>query len=164
MQRLWAPWRMEYIVQSDKGGCFLCDIFNSAPEQDRAHLLVERGATVAVALNRYPYNNGHVMIAPYRHIDAVELMNTAEMTEMMEQTGRVCRHLKAMMRPDGFNIGINQGAAAGAGLKDHLHLHIVPRWQGDTNFMPVFADVKIIPQALDELWVKLQAALSAAPV
>lgn len=158
MKRIWAPWRMKYILQSRKAGCFLCSIFKS--RRDQRHLVLQRGAYCYLLLNRYPYNNGHLMVAPYRHAATLENMRPEEMNEMMQLTSKACKALRKCMRPDGFNLGLNIGTAAGAGLKDHLHLHIVPRWEGDTNFMPVFGEVKIIPQPLDEVWRKLRKALS----
>ncbi len=150
---------MEYILNSNQPGCFLCGILQGGA--DRENLVLRRGRHCAVLMNRYPYNNGHLMVVPYRHVDAVESMQPDEHREMLGWTGQACGWLRQVMHPDGFNIGINQGAAAGAGLKEHIHLHIVPRWNGDTNFMPVLADVKVIPQALDELWERLAAAARA---
>lgn len=147
---------MEYILKSSQPGCFLCDILQA--EADRENLVLRRGEHCAVLMNRYPYNNGHLLVTPYRHVDALEVMQPGEQQEMLGLAGQACAWLRQVMRPDGFNIGINQGAAAGAGLKEHIHLHIVPRWNGDTNFMPVLAEVKIIPQALDELWALLHTA------
>jgi ATP adenylyltransferase len=157
MDRLWAPWRMEYILKSREPGCFLCDIIQG--NADRKNLVLRRGEVCALALNRYPYNNGHLMVMPYRHVDSLEAMNDAERCELMALASAACRALKKSVHPDGFNIGINLGAAAGAGLKDHLHLHIVPRWEGDTNFMPVIAEVKVIPQSLNALWRSLRGAI-----
>ncbi len=150
---------MEYILKSNQPGCFLCDILGS--KADRENLVLRRGRHCAVLMNRYPYNNGHLMVTPYRHVDGVESMQPEEHLEMLGLAGRACVWLRKVMRPDGFNIGINQGAAAGAGLKEHIHLHIVPRWNGDTNFMPVLAEVKVIPQALGELWERLLSAARA---
>jgi len=157
MKRMWAPWRMEYILKSREPGCFLCDIVQSG--EDQKNLLLRRGKTCALVMNRYPYNNGHLMALPYRHVDSLETMQSEESAEMMALAATACAALKKAVHPDGFNIGINLGTIAGAGLKDHIHLHIVPRWEGDTNFMPVIAEVKVIPQALDSLWRQLRAAL-----
>lgn len=155
---LWAPWRMEYIL-SDKGGeCFICRGLRETG--DRENLLLKRGRTCAVVMNRYPYNNGHLMIAPIRHVDAVEALTPQEQQEMMDLTIRAVEALKQEMSPQGFNIGLNLGEAAGAGLKDHLHQHIVPRWCGDTNFMPVLGDIRVIPQALLELYDRLYNAFA----
>ena len=110
-------------------------------------------------LNRYPYNNGHLMVAPRRHVDSLEAMHDAERLEMLALASTACAALKSSFHPDGFNIGINLGTTAGAGLKDHLHLHVVPRWDGDTNFMSVIAGVKVIPQSLAEVWRQLREAM-----
>ena len=145
---------MEYILNSKEPGCFMCDIFQN--DKDRENLLLYRGETCALLMNRFPYNNGHLMAAPYKHVDSIEKMKQTELTEMMELASKACSTLRDVVKPHGFNIGINIGAVAGAGLKDHVHLHIVPRWEGDTNFMPVLADTKVIPQPLDELWELLK--------
>jgi len=158
MKRIWAPWRMKYILNSRKKGCFLCDIFKS--KQDKRHLILKRGKYCCLLLNRYPYNNGHLMVAPYKHVDSLELLNANEMSEMMQMASIACKALRKSLHPDGFNLGLNIGTAAGAGLKNHIHLHIVPRWEGDTNFMPVLGEVKIIPQPLDELWRQIKNALT----
>ena len=154
MKRIWAPWRMEYILNSRKRGCFLCDICRD--EKDEQNLVLKRGKSNFLLLNRYPYNNGHLMVAPYKHVDSLESLNANEMSEMMQMASTACNVLRKNLHPDGFNLGLNIGKAAGAGLKDHLHLHIVPRWEGDTNFMPVLGEVKIIPQPLDELWRQIK--------
>ncbi len=136
----------------------MCDISKS--RQDQRHLVLKRGEFCYLLLNRYPYNNGHLMVAPYKHADTLERLSPEETSEIMQMASMACRALRECLRPDGFNLGFNIGAAAGAGLKDHLHLHIVPRWQGDTNFMPVLGEVKIIPQPLVELWRKLRKEIS----
>ena len=148
---------MEYILKSRKKGCFLCDI--GRDNKDKRNFVLRRGKFNYLLLNIYPYNNGHLMVAPYRHADKLESLRPAEMAEMMQMAADACKTLRKSMKPDGFNIGLNIGAAAGAGVKDHLHLHIVPRWAGDTNFMPVLGKVKIIPQPLDKLWRQLRDAL-----
>ncbi len=157
MKRLWAPWRMAYILRLREPGCFLCQIIQGA--SDRRNLVLRRGKTCLLVLNRYPYNNGHLMVAPYRHVDSLEAMSPAERAEMLELAAAACTALRKAMRPDGFNIGLNLGTSAGAGLKDHIHLHIVPRWEGDTNFMPVLAGVKVIPQSLDAQWRQMRKAM-----
>lgn len=154
MNNIWAPWRIEYILSPKDGGCFLCDMFALA--EDRAHRILFRGATCAVVMNRYPYTGGHLMIAPYRHVEGLDGMTADEKSEMLELADRSVRILKDKMSPQGFNLGINLGGAAGAGLKDHIHLHVVPRWIGDTNFMPVLGDTTVVPQALDELYDRLR--------
>jgi ATP adenylyltransferase len=154
MERLWAPWRMSYIGKIAGGtGCFLCDIRQST--DDAANLVVVRRVRTFVVLNRFPYNNGHTLICPNEHKGALDQLSSETLCELMRTTSDVMTVLQKEMKPDGFNVGMNFGRVAGAGLPDHLHLHVVPRWSGDTNFMPVLADVKIIPQALEELREKL---------
>jgi ATP adenylyltransferase len=161
MKKIWAPWRIEYILQSKDPGCFLCTMFHAAPDADREHLLLKRGETCAMLMNRYPYNNGHLMVAPYRHVEKLQQMDPRERSEMMDLVALGMDTLTETMSPDGFNVGINLGEAAGAGLKDHIHVHIVPRWSGDTNFMPVLGDTKVLPQSLDETWELLHNSLQA---
>ncbi|NLB59757.1 MAG: HIT domain-containing protein [Lentisphaerae bacterium] len=158
MKRLWAPWRMAYILKARVPGCFLCDSIQG--KADQKNLILRRGHTCALIMNRYPYNNGHLMVAPYRHVSNLPALREAEQLEMMQLASSACVALKKTLRPQGFNLGLNIGQAAGAGLKDHIHLHIVPRWPGDTNFMPVLAGVKVIPQSLQSLWRQLSQALS----
>ena len=152
MNQLWAPWRIDYILSPKDQGCFLCTILAQAQDQDRANLVVHRGRTCSVVLNRYPYIGGHLMVAPYRHVDSLPGMTAEERAEMMELASRCVEILKTTMNPQGFNVGINLGAPAGAGLKDHIHVHVVPRWVGDTNFMPVLGSTTVIPQALEDLY------------
>ena len=157
MKNLWAPWRMSYIqdtVDQDKG-CFLC----RALEQQGGEgcLILWRSELTFCLLNRFPYNNGHLLIATSRHVGEVEKLTPEEMTSIMTDTARAQGMLTRVMHPHGFNWGLNVGRAAGAGLVDHLHMHIVPRWSGDTNFMPVFSDVKVIPQSLEDLCALLRA-------
>ena len=150
---------MKYILGSKEKGCFLCEMLTK--DSDAENLILERGKTCFMMMNRYPYNNGHLMVCPLRHVDSLEAMTADERAEMMALTSRSVTLLQKVMKPDGFNIGINLGEAAGAGLKDHIHMHIVPRWNGDTNFMPVLGKTKVIPQALHELRDQLAAALKA---
>lgn len=150
MNRLWAPWRLEYVTKKKPSGCFLCESPSSG--DDRATYIVWRGAHAYVILNAFPYNNGHVMVAPYAHLAALEDMPPETAHEMMDLAQLTARVLRKMLRCEGMNVGFNIGAVGGAGLKDHLHLHLVPRWAGDTNFMPVIADTRVIPQALDRTW------------
>lgn len=145
---IWAPWRIEYILSDKEDGCFLCKMF--AEENDRDNLLLKRGKTCVVVMNRYPYNGGHLMVAPYRHLEHLRDMAPEERLEMADLTIEAVEILKAALKPDGLNLGCNLGKAAGAGLEDHVHQHIVPRWNGDTNFMPVLADTRVMPQALQE--------------
>lgn len=155
MKQLWAPWRLEYIVSEEKpDGCIFC-IFPQEDE-DEKNLILCRGKHAFVIMNRFPYSNGHLLVPPYRHIADMTELTDEENLEIMQLTQKCCKVLKTICKPDGFNIGINMGTAAGAGIADHLHLHVVPRWNGDTNFMPVFADVKVIPQALETTYKLLK--------
>ena len=157
MRRLWAPWRLQYLVNHEGDGCIFCE----KPKQlrDRHNHIVLRGETCYVMLNAFPYNNGHVLIVPYRHVGALGEMTTKEKLEFMELADEVIAALRHTMHPEGFNLGINQGKAAGAGIADHIHLHVVPRWTGDYNFMPLLSDTKIIPETLDQTFDKLRAQL-----
>jgi ATP adenylyltransferase len=157
---LWAPWRIHYIQNAEKpSGCFLCAMLKAPRSHDRKNLLLLRGKTCLVCLNLFPYSGGHLMVAPRRHVAELADLRPAEHAELMRLATTMVELLKRVMQPQGFNLGMNLGHAAGAGLRDHLHLHIIPRWHGDTNFMPVFADIKVIPQALEELYDQLAAAL-----
>ena len=149
--QLWAPWRMKYILNAKKDeGCFLCNA--GASRDDETNLVIHRAELCFCLLNRYPYNNGHLLVAPFAHkADFCELTKD-ESAEIMCTLGEMQNRLRDAMRPDGFNIGVNIGKTSGAGLPGHLHFHIVPRWEGDTNFMPVLADTKVIPQALEEVF------------
>lgn len=159
MSNIWAPWRIEYILGPRDGECFLCKKF--AALEDRANHVLFRGPSCAVVMNRFPYTGGHLMVCPFRHIAEIGELTRDERVEMMDVTERCIAILRAVMKPHGFNIGYNLGEAAGAGLKDHLHQHIVPRWIGDTNLMPVLADVTVVPQALDDLYARLKPAFDA---
>jgi ATP adenylyltransferase len=159
MKRIWAPWRLEYILDHKDEECFLCRILDES--DDRGNCLLKRGEKCAVVLNIYPYNNGHLMVFPCRHISDVTDMTEEERAETMALVSESLRVLRSEMRPDGFNIGINLGRAAGAGLEEHVHTHVVPRWNGDSNFMPVLGETKVIPQALRELRDQLHPAFNA---
>jgi ATP adenylyltransferase len=148
---LWAPWRIEYITGSKGERCIFCD-------PDPAHL-VERGEHCVTILNAYPYASGHVMVAPVRHVGELEELDDPELLELMQRANRVMAAQQRAMSPDGFNVGLNLGKVAGAGIADHLHLHVVPRWDGDNNFMPVLSDTHVIPQALEETRKALLEAL-----
>lgn len=157
MKELWAPWRAEYFKIPKDRGCFLCNSF--ASRKDRENHVLKRGRRCAIVINRYPYTGGHLMVCPYRHVSQFDDLTSEEITEMMALTREAIRALRKTIKPHGFNVGINIGEAAGAGLKDHIHLHIVPRWNGDTNFITVMADVRVVPQSLLELWDILHKAL-----
>jgi len=160
-QKLWAPWRLEYIRSEKDTGCFLCDAIEADPAEDREHYLVHRGRLCFVILNKYPYNSGHLMVAPHVHEPSIEQLGADQLAEIWDLTKRSLTALRQVYRPDGFNLGINQGAIAGAGVEDHVHLHVVPRWDADTNFMPVIADTRVLPQALDASWAELREAFAA---
>ena len=150
-ETLWAPWRLDYVVNADASEeCFLCAAL--AADSDRERLLVERRQRCFSILNRYPYNNGHMLIAPNAHKADLPELDDDEMTDLMRLTRDTEERLRRAIEPDGFNIGINLGRCAGAGLPGHLHVHIVPRWNGDTNFMPVLGNTKVIVQSLDALY------------
>ena len=155
MERIFAPWRIRYIMSPKHEGCIFCDFPKENRDEER--LIVYRGEKCFVMMNNYPYNPGHVMVAPYRHVGSLEELDESEALEIMKLSQRAVKVIRETMDPDGFNIGINLGKVAGAGIEDHIHLHIVPRWNGDTNFMPVIADVKIIPEAVEETYKKLRS-------
>lgn len=160
MKQLWAPWRMTYI--KDAGSSDDC-IFDSKPAQDPAHdkeqLILYRGQRCFIMMNLYPYNSGHLLIAPYEHLASLELLPAKTIAEMMKLAQRCETAIRAAMNPDGFNLGINEGKVAGAGFAGHVHLHIVPRWDGDTNFMPVVGAVKVMPEFLEQTYDKIQEKL-----
>jgi ATP adenylyltransferase len=157
VKRLWAPWRLEYIQSADEqDGCVFC---RAAEEgDDQAALVVHRGERALVLLNRYPYASGHLMVAPYRHEGEFGELEDEEALEVHRLASAGLGALAQSMRPQGFNVGWNLGRIAGAGIFDHVHLHVVPRWAGDTNFMPVLADVKVMPEALEDTRRKLADA------
>jgi ATP adenylyltransferase len=153
MERIWAPWRIDYILNEKPSDCIFC--VSSDQEQDRDRLILHRTGLSLVMLNRYPYNNGHMMIAPFRHTADMNELSIAEMLDLFAAL-RLCRNvLEKTAAPQGFNIGINLGKAGGAGVDDHIHIHIVPRWNGDTNFMSVISDVRIMPENLLNTYEKL---------
>ncbi|MFM1802944.1 MAG: hypothetical protein RJA81_2296 [Planctomycetota bacterium] len=177
MKHLWAPWRMQYILQSavnrkselqksshqtekpqlvgaDVSGlpCFICDALNAGPEYDRANYLVWRGEVASVLLNKYPYNNGHLLVVPNDHIAELTSLSEKSLTEPVRLMQSCLNVLNLMMEPQGYNVGLNQGRIAGAGLPGHLHWHIVPRWLGDVNFMPAVADTRVIVDSLEAFY------------
>ncbi len=155
MKVLWAPWRMEYILSDgDVDGCILCPGDDRSLDEERLILRVER--KTLVIMNKYPYINGHLLVAPVRHVGGVEELSDEEMLDLMNRVRAAVHILKRHMGPDGFNVGLNLGRVAGAGMEDHLHFHVVPRWNGDTNFMAVFGDVRVIPQHIRETYKELR--------
>ncbi len=161
MRNLWAPWRLAYIKDGgEEPGCFFCQAWADVGSE-AGHLLLARGEAALVIMNRFPYNNGHLMIAPIRHAGRIEEMSEAEAAELWRLTVTCKQVIQDAMNPGGFNIGINQGHCGGAGVLDHLHIHIVPRWEGDTNFMPVLGETKVMPQYLEECYAQLRPGFEA---
>ena len=166
-KQLWAPWRLSYIKTTEPGeqpktpssGCFLCDYRDS--DADSENLVVFRGESALVVLNRFPYNNGHLLVAPAAHKADIRELSDEEMADCGRLLQKMIGVLEKSVNPDGFNVGLNLGRVAGAGLPGHLHWHIVPRWNGDTNFMPVLGETKVIPQSLDALYEILERELQS---
>jgi ATP adenylyltransferase len=155
-ERLWAPWRLEYVESAaEAGGCFLCEA-QTGPDEEG--LVVHRGSRAIVLCNKFPYSSGHLLVAPTRHEGAFDALEAEEVLELHRLAAEAIAALGAVYRPAGYNLGWNLGRIAGAGLPGHVHLHVVPRWAGDTNFMPVLADVKVLPEHLAETRRKLAAA------
>ncbi len=154
MDRLWAPWRLSYVASAkppgEHDGCFICQ--GLAEKKDRENLIAWRGSHSTVVLNRFPYNNGHLLVAPNAHKAELGELSPQETLEIQDTLARLVGILRDMMKPEGFNIGMNVGRVAGAGLPGHLHWHLVPRWNGDTNFMPILTDTRVIVQSLDEFY------------
>ena len=157
MKHLWSPWRLEYLTAPEMEGCIFCHAAES--KVDRENLVLFRGERAFLILNRYPYNNGHFMSVPYNHVPSLEDLDPSTLTEMMLLVNRGLAALRACMRPDGFNVGVNLGRIAGAGVADHVHVHAVPRWAGDTNFMPVVGDMRVVPQTWLQTYDDLKSAL-----
>ena len=175
-EQLWAPWRLAYVsgekevpaaisvLEGGEPGCFLCQAATGA--DDRGRLVVQHGKHSLTVLNLYPYNNGHLLVAPRRHIARLDQLDTAEHLDLVQTVSQMVGLLEKTVRAEGFNVGLNLGQVAGAGLPGHLHWHIVPRWHGDTNFMPTLAGIRVIPQSLEALWELLTESLggrSTAP-
>ena len=158
--QLWAPWRLKYIESADKmEGCIFCIFPRENQSEDRQNLILHRGEHAFIILNAYPYSNGHLMVVPYCHSSSLEEIDNAASLEVMHLLRLGTRLLRSAFHPDGFNLGVNMGRVAGAGIADHLHWHIVPRWNGDCNFMPVLADVRVIPESLEVVYDRLVEAL-----
>ena len=160
-ERLWAPWRLEYIKSPKPDGCILCD--KPGEGDDEAAYVVHRGGTCFVILNAFPYNNGHLMIAPYEHTGSLEELPDDTVLELMQLTQHAIRALDEVYSPEGFNVGINQGKVAGAGVEDHIHQHVVPRWGADTNFMPVIGSTRVLPQSLADSYRALREQFGRLP-
>jgi ATP adenylyltransferase len=156
VKEIWAPWRMEYILANNKehDGCFLCE--KAAQSNDEENYVLYRSQHNFVILNAYPYNAGHLMVVPYRHGGNMDELTADEMSDHLLIVSKSLTALKKAFEAQGFNIGMNIGKVAGAGVTDHLHTHIVPRWEGDTNFMPVIADIKVVPEGLKATYDKLK--------
>jgi ATP adenylyltransferase len=158
VKRLWAPWRMTYVGGgAAPAGCLFCNALGQ--RDDRQRLVLLRGSLAFLILNAYPYTPGHLMAVVNRHVATVAEATPEELAEAMRLVGLASTTLRAEYRSDGFNIGINQGRVAGAGVEDHLHIHVVPRWNGDTNFMPVLGDVRVLPEALEKTYDRLRSRL-----
>lgn len=160
MDRLFTPWRLPYVIQAstDVAGCIFCDALVNV---ERDPLVVHRGARCFVILNKYPYNNGHLMIVPNRHVGRLVDLSPDELAEFSLLTQAAERVLTAAYHPHGFNMGLNLGKSAGAGVLDHLHMHVVPRWNGDTNFMTIVGETRVLPEELSEAGARLRDAFAA---
>ena len=151
MENLWAPWRMEYVSKKKEKGC----IFYKRQQRPAGKSIIYKGKTCFVILNKYPYNQGHLMVAPFRHTAAIAKLSAAERNEFIYVVGRTVELLRKVLKADGFNLGVNLGKVAGAGMPGHLHFHIVPRWEGDSNFMPIIGKTKVVSEALAKTYRKL---------
>lgn len=163
--RIWAPWRLTYIEEASKTkdettGCIFVDL--PAHSDDRKNLILHRGRTAFVMLNAFPYTNGHLMVAPYKHTSDIAELDDTELLEINQLVAKCVDWISATYHPHGFNIGVNLGEAAGAGIPTHIHWHIVPRWNGDTNFMTTVGEVRVMPQSLVESYDRLRAAVEAS--
>lgn len=153
MKRLWAPWRMAYIMDEKLQGCIFCE--KPQEQDDVGNYILYRGRSTFVIMNRYPYTNGHLLITPYRHVDCLSKLLVNETREISLLLQKSLELLKAELKTDGFNVGANIGKAAGAGIEEHFHVHIVPRWNGDINFVPILAETKVLPEDLPTTYGKL---------
>jgi ATP adenylyltransferase len=153
VDNLWAPWRIDYILGKREPHCIFCPEGGGLSDEDR--LILFRGRLTMVMMNKYPYNNGHLLIAPWRHVSSLDELNEEEMLSIMQWLKQCTMILQKVMRPQGFNTGLNTGAAAGAGIDDHLHFHVVPRWSGDTNFISALTEIRVIPEHLRATYGKL---------
>lgn len=158
MERIFAPWRIRYVLAPKPKDCIFC---SATKGNEKEMLVVYKAKNSFVIMNKSPYNPGHVMVCPKRHVPSTEELNDEEILELMTLVNLSIKAIRLSMNPEGFNVGINLGAVAGAGIEGHLHVHVVPRWKGDTSFMPVLADVQIIPQALEESYEKIREAFDS---
>ena len=158
MERIWSPWRMAYIQaakeQGEGGGCIFCDL--PAEGDDERTMILARGELAFVIVNSFPYNPGHLMVAPFRHVGAFTSLEAPELADVDALVARSIRALEQEMEPHGYNLGMNLGRVAGAGIPDHVHWHLVPRWNGDTNFMPVVGQTRVLPELLEETYARLR--------
>ncbi len=160
MKRLWSPWRMAYVSGEKQAGCVFCDI-QKGEQPDQDALILYRGTHAMVVMNKYPYTNGHLMVVPLLHTDTPTALDDDALLEMAQLVNHSLTILREVLRADGFNVGMNLGSSAGAGIEQHIHIHIVPRWTGDTNFMSVFSDTRVICEALDETYCRLKPHFEA---
>jgi len=158
MRKIWAPWRVEYIRSEKAKECIFCQ--KPAENKDTLNYVLFRGKTSFVILNNYPYNPGHLMVAPFRHLASLDDLTDEELFEHFDLVRQSARAIKEAYKPEGFNIGMNLGRVAGAGVEGHVHTHIVPRWNGDTNFMPVLSDTKVLPEALASTYAQLKKKIA----
>ena len=162
MRNLYAPWRMEYIGGPEEQGCLFCRVWQAPVGDDRRNLVLSRSGDALAMMNKFPYNNGHLMVAPRAHVGSLTDLDDDQTAVVMKLVRRSLQVLEGVMQPQGFNVGVNIGRVAGAGFPDHVHVHIVPRWNGDTNFLPVVAEVKVVNEHLDRTWEKLSEAFATA--
>ena len=158
-QRIWAPWRLEYVKDASKDNsdaCVFCAALNAGDDED--NLIVHRGERCFVILNKFPYTNGHLMVAPYEHVGALQDLDADTVAEIMALAQKAMRRLEEVYSPQGYNVGFNQGRVAGAGVEHHIHMHVVPRWGGDTNFMPVLGDTRVMNQTLEDSYETVRKA------
>jgi ATP adenylyltransferase len=164
VERIWSPWRMAYIQaakeQGEDGGCIFCDL--PAEGDDKRTMILARGELAFVIVNSFPYNPGHLMVAPFRHVGAFTSLEAAELADVDALVARSIRALEQEMEPHGYNLGMNLGRVAGAGIPDHVHWHLVPRWNGDTNFMPVVGQTRVLPELLEETYARLRPRFEGA--
>jgi ATP adenylyltransferase len=159
---LWAPWRMEFIRAEKSEGCIFCDFPAQGEANDRRNLIVHRSARSFTILNRYPYNAGHLMVIPRAHVADFDHLGAEELADLNEELRLAVAVVRRVCGPEGLNVGMNLGKVAGAGIVDHMHWHVVPRWAGDNNFMPVLADQRVVVEHLDATWERLRAGFVAA--